>query len=387
MSRKPFCVAPWMNSHVTAHGERSVCCATSKYHAYEKLSDWWVSPELRKLRLDMLNGTPPIDTCSSCINNTRTSSLAKTMNERYPDIIESADDLTDNEGYTSLMPKEIEIKHILCNLKCRHCFDRSSSSIRFSSKKAAIPISPLGPVYINELTLSKGVNDIDWLSKNINLVHWTGGEPFMSPLMKPGLEKLIEDEAFSTKQVVITNATFNKKNVQSTVDLLKRFHNVVMIISCDGMGDVGAFSRSGWKEDVFVENVNYLRSELSHAHFSIHYVLHSVSIFGLYDTIKFCVENNIQFQGQLISFEGHHYLDYNLIKMSTYEKEFERCREYLRLNASTKPCYLEELIQAFKNHYSPKKFGEEEQKVLDSANIIRNDNVDFISIVKDDLNE
>jgi sulfatase maturation enzyme AslB (radical SAM superfamily) len=376
-----------MNSHVTAHGERSVCCATTKYYPYEKLSDWWVSPELRQLRIDMLNNNPPMETCESCINNTRTKSLAATMNERYPYILDYADSQTDENGYTSMMPRELEIKHILCNLKCRHCYDRSSSSIRSSSKKADIPISPLGPVYKDELTLAQGVNDIEWLSKNINLVHWTGGEPFMSPLLKPGLEKLIESGATGiTKQVIITNATFNKKNAQAAIDLLKKFDRVVVIVSVDGMGEVGSFSRSGWKEDIFVENVAYLREQLPQAHFAAHYVLHAVSILGLYDTVKFCIENDLQFQGQLISFEGAHYLDYNLVKQSVFEREFERCRELKARMNPRKDCLIDELISAFMSHYQPKKFGPEEQACLDLANRVRGGDGDYQKLTQGILN-
>jgi sulfatase maturation enzyme AslB (radical SAM superfamily) len=384
---KPYCVAPWVNSHTTAHGERSVCCATTQYHAYESLGDWWQSKELREFRLKMLSNDPPIETCESCMKNTRSVSLVQQLNDRFPDILESAAALTDENGFTQLMPQEFEIKHINCNLKCRHCYDRSSSSIRASVKKVNLhPTLPLGPIYTKEFSMSKKVNDIDWMTAGSKVVHWTGGEPFLSPLIIPGLERLIKLRATNVKQVVITNAMFSKKQAKKVIDLLGQFDNITIIISVDGMGSIGEYARTGWKESTFIDNVRYLQKELPKACFVANYVLHAVSILGLYDTIKFCLDNDIKFQGQLIE-GGSNYLNYNLVNLETFKTEFDRCLVLRDEHPNGKKSTINELIEVFYNHYSPRVFSVEEQDELEYACKLRGQSGVYEEIMKGKLNE
>jgi sulfatase maturation enzyme AslB (radical SAM superfamily) len=234
--------------------------------------------------------------------------------------------------------------------------------------------------------MSPDVNDIEWMSANINVVHWTGGEPFISPLIIPGLEKMIKNKATHVKQVVITNGMFAKKQAQKVLDLLKMFDDVVMIVSVDGMGEIGEYSRTGWKESTFIENVSFLKTELPNACFVANFVLHSVSILGLYDTMKYCLDNDIKFQGQLIE-GGASYLNYNLVKIDVYRQEFRRCCELKDTHPNGSNCMIEELIVVFFNHYNPTKFGETELEDLKYACKLRGQSGVYQRLMDGKLNE
>ena len=392
--RIPYCVAPWMNSHVTADGMRSVCCGTTVTSQYETLGEWWQSPELRKLRIQMLEGKPPMDVCQTCINNTRDTSLAEVINRSSPETLELADENTSEEGFTSLMPNSFEVKHILCNLKCRHCFDRSSSTIRARTRVIGLHgimakegLKPFGPIYEDdELTLKKTVNDIDWIDNNTKRMAWTGGEPFMSPLMLPYLQKLAHLGSFKVHQIVITNGMFKQnKKTSDIVELLTQFKSNTMMISCDGMGEIGAFSRSGWEESIFRENVKYLKEKLSfNSSFAVNFVLHAVSVLGMYDTLKFCLENNIHFKSQLINCYGPHHLDFDLTKLSVYEREFDRCRNLLA--SYGKPTELP-IIETFYSVYKPRVINADDLAELEYSCKIRGQDGEYEVLTKGILNE
>ena len=389
MNRKPYCIAPWVDSHVTADGFRSACCAATESFSYETLAEWWQSPELRELRLQMLDGKPPVKTCQTCITNTRDVSLASMMNRDHKGLMEIADENTDEKGFTTLMPKTLEIKHILCNLKCRHCFDRSSSTIRAKAKIFNIQkIEPFGAVYkADELTLSDKVNDIDWIDKNTMRVTWTGGEPFMSPLLMPYLKKMLSFGGTNIHQVVITNAMFkNKKPVLEALDLLKQFRHNTMIFSCDGLHEIGAFSRTGWEHDTFVANVKLIQDALRfNTSFQFNFVLHAISVQGMYDTVKFCIDNNIKFKSQLVNSYGPHHLDYNLVKREVYENEFARCQSLIKERNSDIEL---DIIDTFRNVYSPRVINDLDWAELDYSCKLRGGTGEYQILMKDGfLNE
>lgn len=385
---KVFCLAPWVTSHTTADGARSVCCATNVHHQYQTLGEWWNSEELRKMRLDMLAGKPPADVCKSCINNTRASAINTQINERNQHLMKVVRESTDENGYTDLTPIEFEIKHILCNLKCRHCYDRSSSSIRVEKKKAGQTVYPLSIMYKNEIEFHDNVNDIEWIDENTTTWCWTGGEPFMSPLIIPALTKMADAGLTHIKQVVITNAMLtNQKRLIEVLNLLAKFDIVTMIVSVDGWGESGEFSRTGWNEKVFVKNIALFKSMLPKSHYAANFVLHAVSITTMPDVFKYCLENDIRFQGQLLSFDELHYLNYNLIKPEVFERIFEKCREIALDYPVSKHGLLEDMITTFYNNYKPCLIGAAEYAKLAEDCAIRNQDGLYEKLTAGLLNE
>lgn len=317
---KPFCMAPWVASHVTATGHRSLCCVARKMYDHVSLEDWWNSPEIRATRLTMLDGKAPEVECDACSVDKFRSPQADVFNAKYADLREIAESLTAADGSIEIKPVEYEVKHLLCNLKCRHCGPSSSSSLASEAKLRGISIitSPAADV--------ETPDDIAYMVKYANRVDWAGGEPFMSPIIERVLQQLIDAGRVDVNHGISTNLMYpNVKKRDRIFALLKPFPGVHINASIDGMGEIGEFCRVGWKDATFRENFALTKAALPDKSFSIIYTLSSMSLFGLTEVIQFCADQYMDVPNlQMIAGHSHHYMHHDWIKLQAYNDQFDR---------------------------------------------------------------
>ena len=171
MSKKIFCTIPWNHLFVRSDEKFSFCCTTSHYDEQSKnFEEYWNSPDLREIRVALMKGElPPEKWCSRCIGErTMKSSFAERSFDKNRPYIDEFLSKTDEEGYTSYLPKTIEIRTDLCNFKCRTCSDLHSSSIRAERVKYDMRLVSESKGSINDLE-SCGLTD-EFLK---NLIHVT----------------------------------------------------------------------------------------------------------------------------------------------------------------------------------------------------------------------
>lgn len=70
LKKLPYCVAPWLHSHVNPAGERKLCCVAqpSGIDYAMPFDEYWNSKYLQDVRAKMLAQNPPAE-CAKCINH------------------------------------------------------------------------------------------------------------------------------------------------------------------------------------------------------------------------------------------------------------------------------------------------------------------------------
>ena len=136
-----------------------------------------------------------------------------------------------------------------CNLKCISCWPRSSSSImkeaieHENNKIHYLDITP----EINNWITEDNLNKI--LKHDVRRIEITGGEPMMVKHLAYLLTKLPADVEIE----ITTNATIWNPAV---VKQLKRFSNLLILVSVDVIGEKAKYVRNGSDWSVMEKNIN-----------------------------------------------------------------------------------------------------------------------------------
>jgi MoaA/NifB/PqqE/SkfB family radical SAM enzyme len=302
------------------------------------VEDSWNSEYMKKLRLDMIQGTP-ITGCDVCYKqeaNGRISNREHSLREwnwrlgknTLEDIIKNAED---NEGKIDTPPVYLDLRlGNLCNLKCRMCNPWNSSQIA----KEHLELVPKNPEYANTWRRVFGTfpqtimedqqwfdHDIMWdqvisLIPTLKKVYMTGGEP---TLIKNNFKFMEECIRQGRKDIVLffnTNCTnVNRK----FLDLIRQFDTVNINASLDGTGIVNNYIRapSDWAQ--ISTNIERL-AELPNVNLGITPTIQIYNMFNVVNIIKW-VEgirkryNKSVFIDFLINNHPHH-LNTNIVPQS-----------------------------------------------------------------------
>ena len=134
VNKNTFCVAPWYSLNVGKASKKITPCCKVKNIAkydYNQLEEYWISPELSKLRKDLLNGIKN-ENCISCWRDEEAGGESlRLIENRHLKL--SPDDAPMMEQINN--PKVSNIKTFelvlgnLCNLKCVMCSPNDSSQL------------------------------------------------------------------------------------------------------------------------------------------------------------------------------------------------------------------------------------------------------------------
>ncbi|MBI2240480.1 MAG: SPASM domain-containing protein [Magnetospirillum gryphiswaldense] len=140
-----FCALPWMHLLITSYGGAQVCCLARdmlKEHGRQvslytaTLDDVWNCDSLRRIRRNMLNGSPSPE-CQLCYDNEANKIRSERIEEsRHWETqegftIDVARQHTDGDGRTTIpRPRYYQLLvSNACNLSCRMCNSEASSRV------------------------------------------------------------------------------------------------------------------------------------------------------------------------------------------------------------------------------------------------------------------
>ena len=320
-TKRPACYAPWTHLNTDAAGLMRPCCICKLKIKANSIEEGWNSPEMKSIRVRMLNGEIPPEYCSSCINPASTIVYSSTFDLDVAKGTKAQEvlDKTLPDGTTTFTPVSIDLRTHLCNLKCRTCSAFASSALRAEQKKFKIPTmvyntTPLSDLSLKDMTLN-GVNFIDDAIK----FYWAGGEPFMSPIHWEIMQYLVDTK--NTDQVIFysTNATFPGKTLEKTIDLLKHFTKVELVVSIDGDGDYGNYVRAGSDMDEVWDNIAILKKHLPNAIFGVNTTITNAGILSLAALLKRCEDHDIKWIGHLLNrWEYNQYLSEKILTKEVF---------------------------------------------------------------------
>jgi organic radical activating enzyme len=238
-----YCTAPWNGLTVREYGGVRTCCVGKTPLAnlnVDSVESIEASPALKRIQAQMLNGEPDLENCANCVEREKDDGYS-TLRNHY------------NTFYPDFDPDQLRLKYLdlrwnnTCNLSCMYCGPHFSST--WNDKLTQNNLKPIKPY---QDTLLEWVLDRASHIKEISLV---GGEPM---LMKQNY-KLLEVLPADCRISIITNLSYDLKNLPCLPDLLKRpADKVLWNISGENTHQQFEYVRQGANWNQFEENIKFL---------------------------------------------------------------------------------------------------------------------------------
>lgn len=297
---KTFCLAPWMSIHTWPDGNVYPCCVWDSNLPVGNLNEntideIWNSPDLRESRIKMLNNEE-YKPCQRCydLEKITDSSYRKTINKIHEKTIDYIDE-TEEDG--TLNNQKFNLWDIrisnFCNFKCRSCGTELSSSWYSDAVKLGKMMNNKKPV----ITIADKVDFMSMLNPHfeyVNEIYFAGGEPLIMPEHYEILDKLIEKNKTDTIIRYSTNFSILTYRNKSIFDYWKNFDNLELLLSIDGIGEIGGYVRKGYKDEIFIKNVNdFFDSGIRYKNFGYIITYGTLNYLHLFDMMIFFFENNL----------------------------------------------------------------------------------------------
>lgn len=293
---KHFCIYPWTHLSLFSNGKTLPCCRANPKLSLGKLqgddlSSIWNSPEMRQLRIDLLEDKPS-NFCEGCYLEEQHGmrSLRNLANGEFdhhgPQIT-----TTESNGYYPLNLKFLDIKFDnVCNFKCRTCNPDFSTSWYEDAKSLGL-FTPQNKRSTPTDNPKMFIEKLSPQLKGLEKIYFAGGEPLLMEGHYLLLEKLIELGNTNLSLVYNTNLSTFKFKHWNALSLWKNFSNISLEVSLDGIEARGEYIRSGLCWDTFLENVNLVQSINPHIKMGIWATASILNSYAILDLIKWSLEN------------------------------------------------------------------------------------------------
>lgn len=250
---KVFCMSPWVHVHTSPTGNAFACCiaktsiGNSNTQNLEQLIN---SPEMKQLRLDMLNekANPACVAChsheSSGVRSSR-NQYAGRFNKHFDQVI--AD--TKEDGHLdNFKMRYFDIRFSnICNFKCRTCNAQYSTQWEQEDIKRKLPYARIYPKNNSPRLLEEVMSHIPYME----YAYFAGGEPLITEEHYIVLEEMIKQGRTDIILVYNSNVSNLKFKNRDIVQLWNQFKNPIEFsASIDHIHERAEYIRSGtnWGE-------------------------------------------------------------------------------------------------------------------------------------------
>jgi len=271
---KSFCIMPWVGMNIETNSSVKPCCESTQIIgdcSTDSLSKIWNSTEIKDIRKKMLSGTV-VASCDNCYKKELLGrdSLRKSINRKYPDKVYKLD-ITDPDGHLNEFSLEYwDIRYNnLCNLACRSCNPKSSSSWHQPAVKIGMIDKNSPSILIagrhNQDIFQQIIEHIDV----VNTIYFAGGEPLMIDNFYKILEMLEANGRTDVHLLYNTNLTRLSLKDKNILSLWKKFPNISIGASLDASHTRGEYLRQNliWKD--VVDNRRKILQECPHVDFYV----------------------------------------------------------------------------------------------------------------------
>jgi MoaA/NifB/PqqE/SkfB family radical SAM enzyme len=276
---------PWLHLHTEPNGDVLPCCDFNKQHPLANIKDTMLDrivngDSINSIRTQMLHGDY-ITGCEHCykLEDNDIESLRTKSNELWSDTYDDLELRTNRDGSVNnftLTSIDIGLSNV-CNFKCRMCSGYHSSKIAVEEKE-------MYGREIDVLNLSERKKIFPQFMSvfdTIERVYFSGGEPLMMPEHYEVMEYLDKIQRYDVDIECNTNLSTLTYKGNSVIDYWKRFTNITLTLSIDGIGKHAEYLRHGtvWKQ--IEENYTLLLKECSHIRFRINSNINIYNAFNL----------------------------------------------------------------------------------------------------------
>jgi MoaA/NifB/PqqE/SkfB family radical SAM enzyme len=242
---------PWLHLNVTPKGDIYPCCSNNYTTPFGNtktitLQQAFNSPQMKNLRLDMLNERPN-KICDFCYKHEEAGphSFRNYSKEHFSKHFDEVVPLTKEDGTVD----EFKMRYFdirfsnICNFKCRTCGSEFSSQWGAEMQKNYDPKHPI-VIHADD---NKGNLLQEVLShvEHIDLAYFAGGEPLITDEHYVMLEEMIRMGRTDITLRYNTNASNIKYKNHDVLDLWKHFKRIELSCSIDHYGERAEYLRSG----------------------------------------------------------------------------------------------------------------------------------------------
>lgn len=266
INQKPFCLAPWVHSHINEDGRRYLCCIADKNSSPSKditepFDEYWNSVEMRDVRKKMMLQTPPPE-CLTCVRTTsKQVSYRDNFEKEYTSMWPEISKKTDQNGFYKNSPIDFDYRiNNICNLSCRMCSSEFSSTIRSLETQAQLSNTGVTRSSENKQKMESELSRLVMNSETRH-IYFADGEPLLAKLNWKILDQLVEFGHSKNVNVLFnTNLTQFRSQIERIRNILNKFKRVQFIVSIDGTGDTQEFVRSGVNWEQWLSNFQDIKS-------------------------------------------------------------------------------------------------------------------------------
>lgn len=316
-----YCILPFIHLYSQPDGELKPCCIAGGFDKPLNLKTMSIeeafnSQEMKDLRKDMLSGirNKVCDVCYSREDKTGTSPrLSFNQNTLWDEPIVE----TDYSVPSDFQHIDIRFSN-LCNFKCRMC-SHAFSSAWYEDTGKFRPWAIEGKTKIMKVS-DTIVDDLIPHLSQVKSFYFAGGEPLIMPEHFQILKYLYDNmsietfydrdketdnvKEFQARNLSIhynTNLSVIKYDEESLIDLWKGFFRVFLSISCDGIGEVGEYQRTGFKTEKFEKNLNIIKKYAKPADvsqpvtgisYNFQYTTTIMNVYHIFDFLDYMLEKN-----------------------------------------------------------------------------------------------
>lgn len=306
IKNKAICPMPFNHSYIGPTYERRLCCISKNIYSDKiNLEDYWNSDKMKKIRMDMVQGTR-VSECEVCYK-LEDSNIESYRERSLAHDIEVGDEhtwLTEEsatKGIASL-PTHFDYRTIHCNLACNHCGSAFSSEHlkQRSIQQKNGHMQDKGLSFkidkdFEETMLNDLIKAVD--ERRLTRIYFAGGEPMMSLLHWKFLEhakKAHDTDPDFIKNMNVyynTNLTKTKWKQNDAYEAIK-FLNPKVHASLDGVGNTFNYIRRGADWEQVVKNFNSAHKALVDSNnpkfnFGVQPVILSHNIFSMDEMLSF----------------------------------------------------------------------------------------------------
>jgi radical SAM protein with 4Fe4S-binding SPASM domain len=340
-----FCIVPWIHLNTEPNGRVKPCCA---YYGEDfgnlkdsTLEEIWNNHHMKSMRKSFLKNEIPKG-CLTCTKKEDSGGVSyrKAVTERFNHRVEKAKANTLPDGtYETfeLVYWDFRFSNI-CNFKCRMCGHGSSSSWfdDFTPEEKKTKVKFLDSAYYGTDLMKY----VDQFIDDVEEIYFAGGEPLMMPEHYQILDKLIAKERYDVFLRYNTNMSTIKYKDYDLINIWKKFKNVRIFASIDGVDGSAEYSRAGTDWPRVQENLQRLAT--SEVGYVVSTTINIFSVFNFTHLVDRLIELKMSTRKMLVSHVNwpKHYmtsilpdelkdkirlqLDQHLEKISTTVTEDER---------------------------------------------------------------
>jgi organic radical activating enzyme len=282
---KSYCKRAFDHIYCDNKGRYRLCCHAYPFEDKPIFNStvttpfkYYLSPEMDEVRKKMLNGED-IPQCGLCTsmesghisewgeNSRQTSCIIgpKTKENLISDVGISYREF--NKIQTE--PRDIELKLRVfgshCNLSCYMCHPHNSSTRRKEISLLKNNYFGGNDKPIKKEQYDKTIKDVLDNIDRVSSIKFTGGEPFLLPRMWSFLNKISDEDASKIKVSFDTNLTA-MDYTKFTSDIVLKFKEVTLAVSCDHYGDKLAWIRYPIDVKKFESNLKLYREWINFLH-------------------------------------------------------------------------------------------------------------------------